>query len=109
MSGSASITALMSAAMRSRSSFGMLGGPNSPTSPSIVSAGYPASATVGTSGIAEARAVLESVAQKFNHHFEFSTHLMGCCAIDAHGTALPDETLAACRASDAVYRVALPG
>jgi hypothetical protein len=58
MSGSASITVLMSAAMRSRRSFGIVGGPNSPTSPSIVSAGYPASATVGMSGIAEARAVL---------------------------------------------------
>src|SRR5262249_38146017 len=58
MSGSASITVLMSAAMRSRRSFGIVGGPNSPTSPSIVSAGYPASATVGMSGIAEAPAVL---------------------------------------------------
>src|ERR1700716_209373 len=58
MRGSASITVLMSAAMRSRISSGIVGGPNNPPSPSIVSAGYPASATVGMSGIAEARALL---------------------------------------------------
>ncbi len=64
---------------------------------------------IGPEVVAEARQVLEAVAQKFEHRFEFSTHLMGGCAIDAHGTALPDETLAACRASDAVLLGAVGG
>jgi 3-isopropylmalate dehydrogenase len=34
---------------------------------------------------------------------------MGGCAIDAHGTALPDATLAACRAADAVLLGAVGG
>jgi 3-isopropylmalate dehydrogenase len=64
---------------------------------------------IGPEVVAEARTVLETIAQKFSHHFEFSTHLMGGCAIDAHGTALPDETLAACKASDAVLLGAVGG
>ena len=50
MIGSPSITSLTSAAIRSRNAIGMIGGPNRPTSPSMVSAGWPASATVGMSG-----------------------------------------------------------
>jgi 3-isopropylmalate dehydrogenase len=64
---------------------------------------------IGPEVVAEARAVLETIAQTFDHRFEFSTHLMGGCAIDAHGTALPDETLAACKASDAVLLGAVGG
>jgi 3-isopropylmalate dehydrogenase len=36
-------------------------------------------------------------------------HLFGGASIDAHGTALTDETLAACRASDAVLLAAVGG
>jgi hypothetical protein len=50
MMASLSITSLMSAAIFWRSATGMVGGPNRPTSPSMVSAGWPASATVGMSG-----------------------------------------------------------
>jgi len=41
--------------------------------------------------------------------FEFEEHLFGGACIDAHGTALTDEVLAACRASDAVLLAAVGG
>jgi 3-isopropylmalate dehydrogenase len=41
--------------------------------------------------------------------FEFEEHLFGGACIDAHGTALTDETLAACRKSDAVLLAAVGG
>jgi 3-isopropylmalate dehydrogenase len=41
--------------------------------------------------------------------FEYEQHLFGGASIDAHGTALTDETLAACRASDAVLLAAVGG
>jgi 3-isopropylmalate dehydrogenase len=41
--------------------------------------------------------------------FEFEEHLFGGAAIDAHGTALTDETLAACRKADAVLLAAVGG
>src|SRR3954468_8885789 len=42
-------------------------------------------------------------------NFEFSEHPIGGAAIDATGTALPDDTLAACRAADAVFLGAVGG
>ena len=39
----------------------------------------------------------------------FEQHLFGGASIDAHGTALTDETLAACRAADAVLLAAVGG
>src|ERR687888_2067164 len=41
--------------------------------------------------------------------FEFAEHAFGGASIDAHGTALTDETLAACRAADAVLLAAVGG
>ncbi len=41
--------------------------------------------------------------------FEFEEHLFGGAAIDAYGTALTDETLAACREADAVLLAAVGG
>jgi len=41
--------------------------------------------------------------------FEFEELLMGGCSIDAHGTALTDEVLDACRAADAVLLGAVGG
>jgi 3-isopropylmalate dehydrogenase len=40
---------------------------------------------------------------------EFEEHLFGGASIDAHGTALTDETLAACRSADAVLLAAVGG
>jgi len=41
--------------------------------------------------------------------FEFEEHLSGGASIDAHGTALTDETLEACRRADAVLLAAVGG
>ncbi len=41
--------------------------------------------------------------------FAYEEHLFGGASIDAHGTALTDETLAACRAADAVLLAAVGG
>src|SRR5213080_1457305 len=41
--------------------------------------------------------------------FEFAEHPFGGASIDVHGTALTDETLAACRAADAVLLGAVGG
>ncbi len=57
---------------------------------------------IGVEVTHEAIAVLQTVAQTFGHEFEFQTELIGGAALDATGVPLPDETLAACLASDAV-------
>jgi 3-isopropylmalate dehydrogenase len=41
--------------------------------------------------------------------FDFSEHPFGGASIDAHGTALTDETLAACRGADAILLAAVGG
>jgi 3-isopropylmalate dehydrogenase len=41
--------------------------------------------------------------------FSFAEHTFGGASIDAHGTALTDETLAACRGADAVLLAAVGG
>lgn len=64
---------------------------------------------IGPEVVNEARLVLEAVAQKFGHEFKFTEHLLGGCAIDKHGTALPADTLAAARAADAVLLGAVGG
>ena len=57
---------------------------------------------IGPEVCRQAVKVLHAVAERFGHQFELSSHLMGACAIDATGNPLPDATLAACRAADAV-------
>src|SRR4051794_35282064 len=60
---------------------------------------------IGPEVAAEAVKVLEAVAGDLT----FDPHLAGGAAIDVHGTALTDEALAACQASDAVLLGALGG
>ena len=64
---------------------------------------------IGPEVVREAEAVLVRIAAKFGHSFSFSTHMIGGCAIDATGNALPDDTLAACRVADAVLLGAVGG
>lgn len=64
---------------------------------------------IGPEVVAEGVRVLQVIAQKFNHQFQFEQHLIGGCAIQATGTALPAETLAACRQADAVLLGAVGG
>jgi 3-isopropylmalate dehydrogenase len=64
---------------------------------------------IGPEVVNEARLVLEAIAKRQGHEFKFSEHLLGGCAIDAKGTAMPDETLAAAKAADAVLLGAVGG
>jgi 3-isopropylmalate dehydrogenase len=64
---------------------------------------------IGPEVVNEARLVLEAIAKRQGHEFKFSEHLLGGCAIDAKGTAMPDETLAAAQAADAVLLGAVGG
>ena len=64
---------------------------------------------IGPEIVEQAKVVLEATANKFGHTFNFESHLMGGCAIDATGSALPDETLSACRDADAILLGAVGG
>lgn len=57
----------------------------------------------------QAIAVLDRVAEKFGHKFEYSYVLMGGCAIDETGEPLPKETVDICLASDSVLLGAVGG
>jgi len=57
---------------------------------------------IGPEIVAQARKVLDAIAEKFNHQFEYTEALIGASAIDAHGTPYPDETHELCMNSDAV-------
>jgi len=59
---------------------------------------------IGPEIVAAARRLLGVLGE-----FDFEEHLVGGCSIDAHGTALTDEVLAACRAADAVLLGAVGG
>jgi 3-isopropylmalate dehydrogenase len=64
---------------------------------------------IGPEVTAEAVRVLEAVAQKFGHEFEFTQALIGGAAIDASGSALPPRTIDAARSSAAVLLGAVGG
>ncbi len=64
---------------------------------------------IGPEVIRQARRVLEAVAAKFGHQFEFSEHSIGGIAIDQTGDPLPDATIAACKSSDAILLGAVGG
>ena len=64
---------------------------------------------IGPEVVAEAQKVLKAVARQYKHTFTFSECLAGGIAIDETGNPLPDETLAACLASDAVLLGAVGG
>ncbi len=53
--------------------------------------------------------VLKVCAAEFGHEFHFAEFPFGGCAIDATGEPLPAETLAACRAADAILLGAIGG
>jgi 3-isopropylmalate dehydrogenase len=60
---------------------------------------------IGPEIIAPAVEVLRAVGADF----EYEEHVFGGASIDAHGTALTDETLAACRGADAILLAAVGG
>ncbi|MBR1459445.1 MAG: 3-isopropylmalate dehydrogenase [Oscillospiraceae bacterium] len=64
---------------------------------------------IGPEIVNEAMKVLDSAAQKFGHTFNYTQLLMGGCSIDAYGEPLTDETIAACKAADAVLMGSIGG
>jgi len=64
---------------------------------------------IGPEIVAEARGVLEVVAERFGHDFVFDEQLVGGAAMDATGSPLPPATLDACRVADAVLLGAVGG
>jgi 3-isopropylmalate dehydrogenase len=64
---------------------------------------------IGPEVVSEAARVLEKIASKYNHTFNFQERLMGGCSIDKYGTSITDETLADCKSSDSVLLGAVGG
>jgi 3-isopropylmalate dehydrogenase len=64
---------------------------------------------IGPEITAEAVKVLGAIGRKHGVTWEFEQALLGGAAIDATGTALPDETLRAAQAADAVLLAAIGG
>ena len=64
---------------------------------------------IGPEVVGEAVRVLDVIASKYNHAFNFQERLMGGCSIDKYGSSLTDEALADCQASDAVLLGAVGG
>lgn len=64
---------------------------------------------IGPEIVDSAVAVLEKVAEKTGHKFNFTPYLIGGCAIDAAGIPLPQETVDGCLASDSVLLGAVGG
>ena len=64
---------------------------------------------VGPEVAGAAQQVLESVGRKFGHQLAFETQLMGGIAIDETGDPLPEATLTACKAAEAVLLGAVGG
>ena len=64
---------------------------------------------IGREVVAGGVKVLEAISKKYGHQFTFTHTLAGGAALDAVGIPLPEETLASCRASDAVLLGAVGG
>jgi 3-isopropylmalate dehydrogenase len=64
---------------------------------------------IGPEVVGAACTILDAVAGSFGHTFRRQEYLLGGCAIDAAGVALPPETLSACLAADAILLGAVGG
>jgi 3-isopropylmalate dehydrogenase len=64
---------------------------------------------IGPEVVGAAVRVLDHIAARRGHQFQYSEHLIGGCSIDKFGTALTDQTLQACREADAVLLGAVGG
>jgi len=64
---------------------------------------------IGPEIVDSAVKVLEVVAEKFGHTFNFTPYLIGGAAIDATGNPLPQETVDGCLAADSVLLGAVGG
>jgi len=57
---------------------------------------------IGPEVIQQAVKVLDAIAEKYNHTFEYTKSIIGAIAIDETGNPLPDETLQICKNADAI-------
>ncbi len=64
---------------------------------------------IGPEIVTEAMKVLDKIAVKYGHKFNYEQLLMGGCSIDANGAPLTDETIERCKASDAVLMGSIGG
>lgn len=64
---------------------------------------------IGPEIVREARKVLDVVAEKYGHTFNYTDLLMGGASIDVHGIPLTEETIEAAKASDAVLMGSIGG
>lgn len=64
---------------------------------------------IGPEIVTEAMKVLDAVAKKYNHTFNYTEILMGGCSIDAYGVPLSDEALKIAKESDSVLLGAIGG
>ena len=64
---------------------------------------------IGPEVVHEAVRVLDVIAVKCGHTFQYKERLMGGCSIDNYGTSLTEETLADCQSADAVLFGAVGG
>ncbi|MCL2425441.1 MAG: isocitrate/isopropylmalate family dehydrogenase, partial [Oscillospiraceae bacterium] len=64
---------------------------------------------IGPEVMEQALLCLDKVGERFGHCFQYEAALAGGCAIDQVGECLPSETIATCKASDAVLLGAIGG
>lgn len=64
---------------------------------------------IGPEIVAEAKKVLNAVADRFGHEFVYKDVLMGGASIDKYGIPLTDETIEAAKAADAVLMGSIGG
>lgn len=64
---------------------------------------------IGPEIVDEAIKVLDAIAKKYNHTFNYKNILMGGCSIDAYGVPLTDEALEVAKNSDAVLLGSIGG
>ena len=64
---------------------------------------------IGPEIMKEGLKVLDTVAKKFGHTFEYKEALVGGCAYDKYGHPLPDERKTVCNNADAIYFGAVGG
>ena len=64
---------------------------------------------IGPEIVNEAIKVLDAIAKKYNHTFNYKNILMGGCSIDAYGVPLTDEALEVAKNSDAVLLGSIGG
>lgn len=64
---------------------------------------------IGPEIVAEAKKVLDAVAERYGHTIQYTDILMGGASIDVHGVPLTDDAIAAAKSADAVLMGSIGG